>query len=182
MKMKIIDRILLILYTLAIMAISIILLSASFRILSISMIQYWISAVYDNWRITTVVIMISLLFFVVSIRLLTSGIRRSKIKNTLLKITDIGAIRISLSTIDSLAQRSTRSFAGVRDVKSQIIPNHEGVHIYLKVSLMADVNIPQIATELQSGVKEYIEKLSGVFVKEVQIHIDNPAYTGKSVD
>jgi uncharacterized alkaline shock family protein YloU len=101
-------------------------------------------------------------------------------KSTLLKNSELGIISVSLNTINSLTQKSVKNHQGVKDVKSLIITDEDGVRISLKLLIMPDVIIPELTENIQRNVKQYIEQHSGIFVKEVRIFIDNIFSIGKS--
>ena len=174
MKMRLFDRILLTIYTLVIIGLSLFSFVVAWGFIPKERMTDWIDRLYVEWSVPLIVTVISLLLLIVGFRLLFSGIRRHKPKSTLLKNTELGGIRVSLNTIDGLAQKSARSYSGIRDVKSEVIAIPEGVRILLKISIIPDVNIPELTEQLQMGIKEYVEKLTGIYVKEIQVYVDNP--------
>ncbi|HZK33848.1 MAG TPA: alkaline shock response membrane anchor protein AmaP, partial [Bacillota bacterium] len=116
---------------------------------------------------------ISLLFITMSLRLLFSGLIGSKPASSLLKETDFGAIRVSVSTLDGLAQKAVRSFDDIKEVRTNILTEDDGIKVRLKVNIMPDVKMPELTQSIQTKVKSYIEEYSGILVKEVHVYIDN---------
>jgi uncharacterized alkaline shock family protein YloU len=173
MKMKLLDRILLTLYSFVILVLSLGLLGVSLRFIRISDIASSIEDLEYGWPFIVTTLIVSLFFILTSLRFLTAGFIRSKPSSTLLKATDLGMIRVSISTLDTLAQKAVRSFNEVKDVKSIIIPEQNGIITMLKIVIMPDVKMPELTQRIQQHVKEYIEELSGINVREVQVYIDN---------
>ncbi len=87
--------------------------------------------------------------------------------------TDLGAIRVSVETLEIMTQKVVRSFNEVKDVRVNIITEEDGVKIQLKLLMMPDVVLPDVSASIQEKVKEYIQSYSGILVKEVFIYIDN---------
>jgi uncharacterized alkaline shock family protein YloU len=92
---------------------------------------------------------------------------------TLIKNTELGMIRVSINTLDTLVQKAVRGFQEVKDVRSLVVPDPDGIRVRLNIQLMPDINIPEISQSVQNKVKEYVESTAGIIVKEVYIYIDN---------
>ena len=116
---------------------------------------------------------IAVILFLVSIRLLIAGYTRRKSVSALLMNTELGIIRVSVNTLDTLTQKAVRSFQEVRDIKSLVLTEPDGIRVLLKVSILPDVEMPELTRNIQQKVKEYIESLAGIAVKEVQVYIEN---------
>ena len=84
-------------------------------------------------------------------------------------------IKISVNTLVALVQKSVKGFLEIKDVKSFVMPEDDGIRVRLNIQLMPDVNIPAVSTSVQNKVKEYVESTAGILVKEVYICIDNLA-------
>lgn len=173
MKLKLLDRVLLTLYTLVILMLSLGLLGFSIGLIPLDAALRWIRGLNFGLGFGLAAFAAAVVFLVVSLRLLLAGFMRGKPTSTLLKHTELGAIRVSVQTLDNLAQKAVRSFAEIKDVKSVVLPDADGVRIQLKITVMPDVHMPDLTQNLQQKVKEYTEGLSGIPVKEVQVYVDN---------
>lgn len=177
MKMGILNRILLTIYTLIIILISVAVLGLFIAMgigaVSLESISIFLSSIAFDWRFFLVATLIAILFLMVSLKLLFSGTKAKAQISTLIKHTDLGMVRISVSALDTMVGKVVRSFKEVKDVKINILTEIDGVKIKLKVLIMPDVILPDLTASLQEKVKEYIENYSGVSVQEVFIYIDN---------
>lgn len=171
--MKIFDRVLLTIYTLIILAVSIGILFFSFGYITIEDAVQYLKGIEYGIEFIAITAVIALLFLVVSLKLLFSGASKPKTRSALVKFTQLGVIRASLTTLESFTLKSARSFSEIKDVKCSILVESEGIRIVLTVMLMPDVKIPELTQKLQEEVKRYVESYSGIIVKEVQIYIDN---------
>ena len=166
MKIKTADRVLLILF----MILSVGLLCIALNIVPLSYFEDLFSGLQYTWP----VLVLSLVLLAASLRLLFAGFSRKQPVSTVLKTTDLGMIRVSVITLDTLTQKAVRSFQEVREVRSAVFPEPDGgVRIRLKVTILPDVPMPELTQNIQGKVKEYVEELSGIAVKEVQVYIEN---------
>ena len=91
----------------------------------------------------------------------------------LVKTTELGMIRVSTSTLDSLTLKAVRSFQEVKEVKSLVVPEMDQVRIRLRLLVMPGVNIPDLTQKIQLEVKSYVEEHAGIIVSEVMVLVDN---------
>lgn len=111
--------------------------------------------------------------FLASIRLLVAGYTGKKANSVVLMNSELGVIRVSVNTLDILTQKAVRSFQEVKDIKSLVLTESEGIRVKLKISILPDIIMPELSRNIQHKVKEYVESLSGITVNEVQVYIDN---------
>jgi uncharacterized alkaline shock family protein YloU len=168
MKMSIFDRILLTLYTLFGILLSLVLLGVALNILHTDL---WSDAGF-GWP-SLILSAVAVVLFLVSVRLLVVGFSKKKPVSALLTNTDLGVIRVSINTLDTLTQKAVRSFQEVKDIKSVVLSDAEGIRVQLKISVLPDVAMPELSGNIQAKVKEYVEALSGITVKEVQVYIES---------
>jgi len=155
-------------------------LAAGLGFITAESIQDYILNINWDWQIMLISSIVAILFLIVSVKLLFSGVRKPMPQSALLKNTELGKIRVSHATLDTLTQKAVRSFNEVKDVKSVIIPDMENIKIQIKLLVMPDVNLPELTISIQKKVKDYVETLSGIVVNEVQIYVDNLATVQKA--
>ncbi|MFO7294507.1 MAG: alkaline shock response membrane anchor protein AmaP [Clostridia bacterium] len=180
MKINWADRILLVVYTLLIAIVSLALMAIAVGIIPFAGVVEYINGIQYNWGFAVAVFLVSLAFLLASLRLLFLRQRRTNFAGTLIKNTELGMIRVSISTLDTLVQKAVRGFSEVKDVKSLVVAEPDGIRIRLSMQLMPDVNIPEISQAIQKKVKEYVEATAGILVKEVYVYIDNLAALQRS--
>ena len=174
MKIKVFDRVLAAILALVLIAIGVIGILMAANVINLETVTFCANALYHFWQVQVIVIAVCAVVIILALRILLMHQKREpEEKSILLRTTSNGTIRISLFTIDSLAQKHTRSISYVRDVKSKVTVVENGVKISLNLSLMPETNIPELTTSLQSTVKEYVETYSGVFVQEVTVFVDD---------
>src|SRR5690554_4246994 len=126
MKIKLLDRILLTLYTIVILLVSLLILGLSFGLINIQEIRNFVLPLSYDLPFVLITLAIGGLLFIISLKLLFAGLVESKPKSSMLKITDMGSITVSLIALDNLVQKAVRSFDEVKDVSSRIASEPDG--------------------------------------------------------
>jgi len=117
--------------------------------------------------------LIALLFFILSITFLFSGIKSNKDKKAVSKYTNIGEIKISLNSLENIALNTARRLTGIKESKAYVFRTGDSVSIDIKVVVMPDINIPALSEEIQSRVKKAVEESSGISVAGVRVLVEN---------
>lgn|GEM_PF-768461 len=171
--MRIWDRVLLAIYTIIIAIFSVITIVVSLKLVNMDTIYYCIQTLYNNNQVSIVVIIVALLLLAVSLELLLSGIRRPVYKGAIIRADNSGSVMLSVSAIDTMVQRSARMIEGIKDIRSSVMVEPDGTRIALSILVDQDVNIPELTANLQSQIKEYVEKYGGIKIKSVMVKVDN---------
>ncbi len=172
MKLKIGDRILLIILVLILMLFSLGLLAIAIGIIPANNVGSIISEA-NRGMSAIVTAAVAVVLFIVGLRLLVASLIPPKALSTILATTELGVVRVSVATLDTLTQKAVHSFQEVKEVKSVVLPDADGAKIQLKITVLPDVVMPELTQSIQAKVKEYVESLSGIRVKEVQVYIEN---------
>lgn len=117
--------------------------------------------------------LVSLVFLAVSLRFLYFGFRRRSAIQTLVHETPLGEVRVSLAAVESLVQRTSRQVKGVREVRPWVASKPEGLAIALRTVVSPDVNVPEVASELQRTIKHAVQTVVGVAATEVRVFVEN---------
>lgn len=171
--MNIIDRILLVLYTICSAAISILLILIPFdniNFLSEDNIVYYLKTMENNYIYSVV----GLAFFIVSIRFLILALRGNNIREKdsyLIRHTDYGEVKISSQTIVGLVESVAKKFSGISNIRPGVKIEEGLLSIYIKGEVVPEINIPEVSVELQSKIKEHVESCTGAKVNDVKVQI-----------
>lgn len=176
--MKWLDRLLMSVLMLLFVALSVLLIAPAAGLISQATVAEAVAVVYDGylWRIVLAVAGVVLL--VVSLKVLFSRGRApaAVAPAALVKSTANGEIHVSLEALNELVQRSVRAQQGVKDMASQVIVQAEGgVTIMIQLTLMPEVNIPELTEKVQTDVKAYIQTYAGIQVLEARVYVDTGA-------
>lgn len=135
--------------------------------------EYVIDNVLISQSASLVMFFIALLFFILSIVFLLSGFKSSNVIKGVSRKTEIGEVRISLESIESIALSATKRVKGIANTKASVTMLEDKVTINVKVEILPDVNIPLATEEMQKEVKNLVESISGITVSEVKVIVDN---------
>ena len=99
--------------------------------------------------------------------------KRSSSATALIRASDIGAAYIAIPALDTMVQKNIRSNARIKDCSSRVVPDNNCVAIHLRLALMPDTNVVELTEAVQTDLKQYIESLTGIVVREIHILIDS---------
>jgi uncharacterized alkaline shock family protein YloU len=175
--MKILDRLLLFLYSLVVGIVSAVLLFISLRFLAYGAQDRYLLQIYNDPRdpwLLIALISVFALFLLISIRFLYITVRRGRSRvPSIDQKTDFGDIRISLDTVENLALKSTSRFRGVKDIKARVNVSDSGLEIVIRAVVDGESPIPQLTEDVQRSVKEHVEEITGIPVADVSVFIAN---------
>ncbi|HHX78051.1 MAG TPA: alkaline shock response membrane anchor protein AmaP [Firmicutes bacterium] len=129
------------------------------------------SLIFNNWIYTVAAAAIFILTLYLALQLLFA---ENKVR-FLAKQGEMGEYRISFNTFETLVLHAAKLVKGIKDARTQISLEGNGLLVFLKITAAADNNLPELVNNIQSSVKEHVEKISGVTVAEVNVFVDNIA-------
>lgn len=174
--MKLLDRIILTLYSFTIGALSLLLLVVPFH----AEPYEWTRLLLENLRHHWQNILFPLFFLVISIWFLISGLRYNRSKqHAVIRHTAYGEVKITLNTLEGMAQKAAKSVPGLREIKASVQQAAEGVIIQVQSLAISDTNIPESTIKAQQSIKAYIEEFTGITVQEVKVTIQDIATINK---
>jgi uncharacterized alkaline shock family protein YloU len=117
------------------------------------------------------------ILLILSIYLLCVSFARKKVyapKSIAVRQSEIGSVEISLEAIDTLVQKCARGFSEVRDCKSKVtVTQFNDIIIAIRLHIMPDTDIPDLTARMQAELKSYVERISGISVREVKVLIES---------
>lgn len=173
--MKILDRLILALYSLCIGIVSLVIMIIPFDITGLINVKQSVGLV-ESMKGNYFYTLISLMFLVISLRFLLSGIMGTKDveKGSYLVIkNEYGEIIIYSQTIVGLVQNVANSFSGISNINTEVELINDQIQIMMEGQVFPEINIPDISRELQVKVKEHLENTTGANVGEVKVEIND---------
>lgn len=171
---KVIDRLLLFIFSLAVLIGCVIMLICAFGWISFDKTKNFAYEVYYNMDTALVFIALTVILALISIRFLFVSVRRGKSNvPSIDQRTDYGDIRISIETVENLALKAARRARGVKELKARVKVSPAGLEIIIRAIVDGESSIPQLTEEMQSGIKEHIEEVTGIPVAVVTVFVAN---------
>jgi uncharacterized alkaline shock family protein YloU len=172
---KLMDRLLLFLYSVAIGAVSIVAIVAASGGFSDKWLTEVVSDFTGDVRIVQasvigaaiVILLISLRFFILSIR------RDGSSAPSINQRTEHGDIRISVETVENLALKAASRTRGVKDLRARVRVAESGLEILIRAFVDGEGSIPALSEEMQRTVSQQIEEATGIPVAGVSVFIAN---------
>lgn len=168
--MGIIDRILLMLYTLSLTVLSaaFVAVASGWRV-PLDYVRTSLDNPSGRWSIAGT----SFLFFIASVRFIIYVFTPGRSRRAVVHETEMGEVHIALDAIENLVKRATRQVRGVRAVRAKVATREGGLAIYLRIVVSPDVSIPEASEEIRSTLKSYVKNVVGVPVLDIPIEVDD---------
>ncbi|MHA0855562.1 alkaline shock response membrane anchor protein AmaP [Paenibacillus sp. CMAA1364] len=167
---KILDRLLLFLYSLSIAILSV----AAILQLNGALPFKWVDQ--SNYGVFITVIIGLVILFLLSIRFFYISIRRDHNKTTSIdQHTEYGDIQISVETIENLCLKAASKVRGIRDLKARIRMDQAGIDIKIRAVVDGEYSIPTLSSDIQKQVHDYLQETTGIPVANVAVYIANVA-------
>ncbi|OGX60761.1 MAG: hypothetical protein A2189_08185 [Paenibacillus sp. RIFOXYA1_FULL_44_5] len=168
---RVLDRLLLFLYTLIVGVISIYALLAAWNVVNLGK---FVNRLNQDQLAAVSVIVIGIILLLISIRFFYISVRRSSSHAPSIdQRTAFGDVRISLDTIENMTLKAASRIRGVSEIKAKVNVSSAGLEIAIRLLVDGESPIPNLTEELQSMVKNHIEELSGIPVSDVSVFVTN---------
>lgn len=165
---KIVDRLMLFIYSLSIGVISVVAI-----LLLSGAIPYELTYNQEQ-RFFLAGIIVAVVLFLISIRFFYISIRRDRtVTNSIDQRTEFGDIQISVETIENLCLKAASRVRGVKDLKSRIKVSQSGLDIAIRAVVDGEESIPTLTTDVQKQVHDFVEDTTGIPVSSVSVYIAN---------
>lgn len=180
MKLKAFDRVLLAVLLIVAILFCFLLLGISANLVKYDVIDGFILMTLGHPRNRLILAGSAVVLLLICIKLVFVGRnkgekaeRNAAPASTLMQQTDIGGTFISLDAIDSMVQKHCRSQERVRDCHSTLRALEDGVTIGIRLSVLPDTDVATLSQQLQTSLRDYIQSLTGINVKEIGILVEN---------
>ncbi|MDR0267042.1 alkaline shock response membrane anchor protein AmaP [Paenibacillus sp.] len=167
---KILDRLLLFVYSLSIGIISV------FAILRMSDLIPELESYMDQTTLRITFLVVAAVLFLLSVRFFYISIRRERVHiPSIDQRTEYGDIQISVETIENLCLKAASRIRGAKDLKARIRVTGAGLEIMIRAVVEGDVSIPAMTTDIQKQVHDHLQETTGIPVSNVAVYIANVA-------
>lgn len=176
--MKILEKFVLIIYSLLILIISSIICLLIFRVIDIENITKWIELVLTDVSVSIIVLGISIICILLSVKCLffrsRKQIKKSNATDILLE-NDSGRLLISKNAIENTVKNVINDATSSNpETKVTIdIDPANNLSVYISILLGTDVKVRDFTIGLQMKIKNKIKENFDLEVKQVNIKIDN---------
>ncbi|MDO7905164.1 alkaline shock response membrane anchor protein AmaP [Paenibacillus sp. JX-17] len=167
---KILDRLLLFIYSLSIGILSVV------AILLLSGAMPYEISLQEEQNLWIAAIVVAAVLFILSLRFFYISVRRDRASlPSIDQRTEFGDIQISMETVENLCLKAASKFRGLRDVKARVRVVESGLEILIRAVVDGEGSIPSLTSDVQKGVHDYVGEITGIPVSDVSVYIANLA-------
>ncbi|WP_169794747.1 alkaline shock response membrane anchor protein AmaP [Alicyclobacillus kakegawensis] len=166
--MSVLDRILLVVFSLAVLCAAVVLIA-----FGVGVSPEWQNVVYltlTTYPGNIYTVVLSIVFALIAIRFLFYRLARHEPEYVVIPGPS-GQIRISFDTIRQLANRTGREIRGVQEFDSRVRHGQNGILLAVRVRALPDMDLSAMGSDIQTAVKDYVERNSGVLVERITVNI-----------
>ena len=175
--MKILEKIALFIFSIIILALSIISCLVISKIIDLKIIYDYLSEAInqdDFVKVALVVISILVLLAIKALFFPTRAKKKNEIKTGVLLENKDGRLLISRDTIENMVESIARSFEDAIDVQTKVnLDENNIITVYIALLVKEDTVIKQLSTNIQTKIKETIKNNTDLEVDKVNINIRN---------
>lgn len=173
--MKFLERFTLIIYSLVILILSVILSLLIFNWMDFGTVMDMIEALITGSLSSKITLGVCVIFILLSIKCMffdeTSKEVQKEAQGVLLK-NENGQLMISRETIDNIVKNAVTGFENVKECNTKIEVNEQNqLKITLLLKVSENVVIKELASNLQTKIKDEVKKVSDLEVQEVNVKV-----------
>ncbi|SFB20132.1 Uncharacterized conserved protein YloU, alkaline shock protein (Asp23) family [Cohnella sp. OV330] len=172
---KVWDRLLLFIYSLAIVVASAFVVAVALGAFSMEWLTEVVDQTTGDYRPLQVgVIVVAAVLILISLRFLVLSVGRlNTTAPTINQRTEHGDIQISIETVENLALKAASRSKGVKDLRARVRVAEAGLHITIRAFVDGEGSIPTLSEDMQRTVSQQIEETTGIPVSDVTVYIAN---------
>lgn len=143
-------------------------------------VYFWVNNVLYGRKYSITFFIIELIFLCGSVLFLISGFRKNWNKRLIVTGSELGKIRISFDTIESIVIGTVKKIQQVKELKVYVENRDDKLVVLVKMIVALEANIPTLVAEVQKKAKKAVEDNTGLTVAEVQVIVDDVSSTNKA--
>lgn len=172
--MRVIDRFFLFLFSVSFVVLALFAFLIGIGFFNEIMLYDMTEQLYTNSDLKLSLIIISITIILLGLYFIIRSLQTKHVSLFSNKRSEIGEIRISMDTIETLASKVTAKTKGVKEQKVKVrLEENETVTIIIKLFVDGETPIPKISEEIQLNVKETVQEIAGIDVGNVHIVVAN---------
>ena len=173
--MKFLERLALVIYSYIILILAIVLSLVIFNWINVSSITNILTFIIKDDLISKIALAINIIFILLSIKCIFFDKKsKERLRNTqgILFKNENGQLMISRETINNIVKNSISAFDTIKSSNVKIeLDSESQIIITLYITVDENVVIKELASNLQTKVKEELKKTSDLEIKEVNVKI-----------
>lgn len=93
-----------------------------------------------------------------------------------------GIVALAVGTVEGVSLKTGKF--GKRALKDciKIVSDKKGIHVTVKVGVLYGYNVPDVAFDIQHGIKQTVEEMSRYHIADVDVYIDDVFFEDRSAE
>lgn len=173
--MKIIDRISLVIFSIIILALSLITGFVTAGWLEIDLIAEWAVKILSNQVAGPVTFSLAIIFSILSVKcIFFSQTAKEKSREGILLENENGKLLVSKDTVENITTSVIKNFESVENSITKVdVDNENKISIFITLAVYSEAVIKDLAANIQSKVKEAVKNSLDLEIKAVNVRIKN---------
>ncbi|HHV06913.1 MAG TPA: alkaline shock response membrane anchor protein AmaP [Firmicutes bacterium] len=152
---------------LAVIALGVILLGLNLPVAQNLATQFVGELVYGQW----VAVLIGAAVLAIGLRLAVLSLAGRKPPGALISRSELGEVSITVPAVENMVQRTATQVDGVKEVRPSVAAKSEGVAVKLKTWVEKDVNVPELAAQVQEILGSHLKEVAGLAVASINVEV-----------
>lgn len=159
----------------AIFAILFLALAVGWR-LPLAYIDAFLAVSANRWGIG----IISGFVLLMSLQLLVVSLRTRREREVIVQETGLGRIEITAPALENLIRRAARQIREIREVRPILRYSRDGLHVFLRLGVSPEANIPVVSQDVQQVIRDYLEEKAGIRPYQIQVLIESVSFEARA--
>lgn len=173
--MKIIDRISLVIFSVIILAISLITNFVIAGWLEVELILEWAIKILSNNVAGSIIFGLAIIFSILAVKcIFFSSNSKEKAKEGILLENENGKLLVSKDTVENITTSVIRNFESVENSTTRVdVDNENKISIFITLAVYSEAIIKDLAAKIQNDVKVAVKKSLDLEIKSVNVRVKN---------
>lgn len=173
--MKLIEKIILVIYSIIILILSFVFCLLIFRFLNVDIINNFIFQIVNNYILSIITVIISVIFILMSIKCIFFLSKKSDYyKDNISLKNEEGKLVITKVTIENIVSNVINGFQNMKDANIKVkFDKQNNIVVNLEVFASENADMQELTQNIRNKIKNTIKKSSGLIVKEINVKIKN---------
>lgn len=171
--MKLIEKIILVIYSIIMLILSVVFCLLVFRLINIENIDNFIYQILNSGVFSIITLIVSVLFVLASIKCIFFLSKKSDCykDNVILKNED-GELLITKTTIENLTINALNGFASIKELNVKVkFDKQNNIFINICILTSENVDMQELTQNIRNKLKSTTKKSTGLEIKEINVKI-----------
>lgn len=173
--MKFLERFALTVFSIIVLAMSVVLLGVMFDFWEFSMVARWVSFIEEDIYAFRTALVVCGIFILLAIKgIFFKSKRQDLAKDGIVLENSSGKLVISKESLENLVSSVSKEIPGADVISSRtVLDKEKNLKVYVVTTVSKDMMLKDVSTELQNKIKDAMKRTADLEVKEVNIKIKN---------